>query len=125
MKIIIPLCLLLVAMPIFATDLKITDVSNAVVVVRDAVLDYGSFVSDKETQGIRINQGEAAVTAKWSNIETITMNGTDDKVEIVLKNGQKVSATLAKKGRMKLSGKTDLGDYSIDLVKIHAISPIT
>ena len=122
MKIIIPLCLLL-AVPIFAADLKITDESNTVVLVHEAVLDYGSFVSDKETQGIRINQGEAVVTAKWSNIETITMSGTDDKVEIVLKNGQKVSATLVKKGRMKLSGKTDLGDYSIDLLKIHIISP--
>ena len=74
MKIIILLCLLL-AVPMFAADLKITDASNAVVVVHDAVLDYGSFVSDKETQGIRINQGRAMVTAKWSNIETITLSG--------------------------------------------------
>ena len=42
-------------------------------------------------------------------------------VEIVLRDGKKVAATLVRKGRMKLSGRADLGDYIIDLEKVRKI----
>jgi hypothetical protein len=117
--------------PAFAADLRITDSSDAAVLVRDAVIDYGAFSSDRETEGVRILQGEATVNARWTNIETLTVTGTDEsatppriRVEILLKNGQKVSGGLLRKGRMKLSGTTDLGDYSIDLEKVRTITPV-
>jgi hypothetical protein len=113
----------------FAVDLRVTDTANTVVVLHDAFVDYGAFTNDKETDGIRIQQGEAIVTARWANIETLTITGKDEsgtrlKVEIVSRTGPKVSALLVSKGRMKLSGMTDLGDYSIDLEKIRTIAPV-
>ena len=127
---IIPV-LLLFASPIFATDLRITDTTNTVTLVRDAYVDYGSFMTDKESEGIRVYQGDAVVTAKWTNIQSLTIAGRDTsqkqtrlKVDIVLRKGGKVSATLLTKGRMHLVGKTDLGDYSIDLEKLRTIAPI-
>jgi len=67
----------------------------------------------------------------WTNIETLTITGKDEsgtaprlKVELVPRSGAKISATLVSKGRMKLSGKTDLGDYSIDLEKVRIIAPV-
>ena|SRR2546422_6679491 len=112
-----------------AMDLRVTDTGNTVVVLHDAFVDYGAFTNDRETEGIRVQQGEAVVTARWANIETLTITGKDEsgtrlKVEIVSRNGQKTSAMLVSKGRMKLSGRTDLGDYSIDLEKIRTIAPV-
>ena len=116
---------------VFASDLKITDVTNTVIVVHDVFIDYGGLMGDKETDGIRLYQGEAVVTAKWSNVQTITMAGKTTppalerlKVDVVLRKGGKMSTTLLGKGRMKLSGKTDLGDYSIDLEKVRIIEPL-
>src|SRR6267142_3857964 len=99
-----------------AMDLRVTDTGNTVVVLHDAFVDYGAFTNDRETEGIRVQQGEAVVTAMWTNIETLTITGKDEsgtaprlKVEVVPRSGAKISATLVSKGRMKLSGKTDLG----------------
>jgi hypothetical protein len=36
-----------------------------------------------------------------------------------------VSANLVRKGRMKLVGRSDLGDYSIDLEKIKKITVVS
>lgn len=112
-------------------DLRVTDTSNITVVVHGAVVDYGAFRDDKEDQGIRIQQGEAAVTAQWANIGTLTVTGKDEsatppriRIELLLRNGQKVSGVLVSRGRMKLLGKTDLGDYSIGLEKIRTIVPV-
>ena len=123
--------LFLFATPIFAADLRITDTAGAVVVVHDAIVDYGTLTRDQETLGIRIQQGEAIITARWVNIETLTITGIDQsvtparvKVEILLKRGQKVSGALVRKGKMKLAGKSELGDYSIDLEKIRMIAPV-
>jgi hypothetical protein len=122
---------LLLAGQTFAADLRVTDSSNAVVLVRDVVIDYGGFRNDRESEGIRVQQGEGSVIAKWSNIETLTMTGKDESVnpprlnvDIVLKNGRKISAVMLYKGRMKLSGQTDLGDYSIDLDKVRSLAPV-
>jgi hypothetical protein len=115
----------------FAADVKITDVTNTVIVVHEAFIDYGGLMGDKEPDGIRLYQGEAVVTAKWSNILSVTITGKTTppaesrlRADIVPKKGAKISTTLLSKGRMKLSGKTDLGDYAIDLEKVRVIEPL-
>jgi hypothetical protein len=113
-----------------ATDLRITDATNTVIVVHDAFIDYGGLMGDKEVDGLRIYQGEALVTAKWANIRSVTITGKDSspqprlKADIVPRKGNKISTTLVSKGRMMLSGKTDLGDYSINLEKVRAIETL-
>ena len=114
----------------FPADLRITDSTNTVLVVHDAFIDYGGLMNDRETDGLRIYQGEAMVTAKWANIRSVTLTGKDTspqprlRADIVPRKGTKISTTLVSKGRMKLSGKTDLGDYAIDLEKIRSIDPV-
>jgi len=115
---------------VFATDLKITDASNTIIVVHDAFIDYGGLMGDKETEGLRIYQGEAMVTALWANIRSVTITGKTTSAEprptaeIIPRKGSKINTTLVSKGRMRLSGKTDLGDYDIDLEKIRIIEPL-
>ena len=115
-----------------AADLKITDSRGTEVVLTGASVDYSGFLaSDKETQGIRVLQGDGMVTVKWTDVESLRVVRRDDSVkpprielEIVLRNGKKVPAALFRQGQMKLSGKTDLGDYSIDLEKVRTIVPV-
>jgi hypothetical protein len=115
---------------VFATDLKITDASNTIIVVHDAFIDYGGLMGDKETEGLRLYQGEAMVTALWANIRSVTITGKTTSAEprptaeIIPRKGSKINTTLVSKGRMRLSGKTDLGDYAIDLEKIRIIEPL-
>ena len=115
---------------VFATDLKITDASNTIIVVHDAFIDYGGLMGDKEAEGLRIYQGEAMVTALWANIRSVTITGKTTSAEprptaeIIPRKGSKITTTLVSKGRMRLSGKTDLGDYAIDLEKIRIIEPL-
>jgi len=115
---------------VFATDLKITDASNTIIVVHDAFIDYGGLMGDKEAEGLRIYQGEAMVTALWANIRSVTITGKTASAEprpiaeIIPRKGSKINTTLVSKGRMRLSGKTDLGDYAIDLEKIRIIEPL-
>ena len=125
------LIFLLLSTRAFAADLRITDTTNTVIVVHDPFIDYGGLMNDKEMEGIRLYQGEAVVTARWTNIRTITITGKDAsspqarlKAEIVPRKGDRISTTLVNKGRMKLSGKTDLGDYAIELEKIRVIEPM-
>ena len=128
---VLPL-LLLAAATAAATDLKITDSRGTEVTVQSAAIDYGGFMaSDKETGGLRVMQGDGFVTVKWTEIETIRVTRVDAsekppriELEIVLKNQKKVPAALLRQGRMKLTGKTELGDYSIDLDKVKTITPI-
>ena len=115
-----------------ATDLKITDSRGTEVVVQGAAIDYGGFIaSDKDTSGLRVMQGDGSVTVKWTDIETVRVTRQDSSVkpprielEIVLRNQKKVPATLLRQGRMKLTGKTDLGEYSIDLDKVKTFTPV-
>jgi hypothetical protein len=117
--------------PVFAADLKITDSGGTAVVVTGAAIDYGGFLSsDLETQGIRLLQGEGIVTVKWTDIDTINVTGKDEsvkpprlKLEVVLRNGRKVAASLVRQGQMKLKGRTELGEYAIDLEKVRHIAP--
>jgi hypothetical protein len=122
---------LLTAERISAADLKITDTSGTSVVVTGAAIDYGGFLaSDLETLGIRVLQGDGTVTVKWADIDTITVTGKDEsskpprlKLEIVLRSGKKVPAALFRQGQTKLKGKTELGDYTIDLDKVRFMAP--
>ena len=115
-----------------AADLRITDSRGTEVVVQSAAIDYGAFVSsDVETQGIRLMQGDGSVTVKWTDLETLKVTRRDESVkpprvelEVVLKNQKKVPAALFRQGRMKLTGKTELGEYSIDLDKVRTITPV-
>ncbi|WP_110170295.1 hypothetical protein [Luteitalea pratensis] len=124
--------LLLSSASAVAADLKIKDSRGTEVLVTNASIDYSSFMaSDKETQGIRLLQGDGMVTVKWADIESLTFVRTDDSVrpprielEVVLRSGKKAPAALVRQGQMKLLGKTDLGDYSIDLQKVRTITPI-
>ena len=42
----------------------------------------------------------------------------------MLRNQKKVPAALLRQGRMKLTGKSELGDYSIDLDRVRTITPL-
>ena len=129
----IALVVLLLALPgvALATDLQITDTSGAALVVRDAVIDYGGMLSpDTEKDGVRVQQGDGVVRLKWSAVESITVTKVDTSVrparidvEVALVNGKRLPATLFWKGAMKLTGKTDLGDYAIDVDKIRRVAP--
>ena len=115
-----------------ATDLKVTDSRGTEVTLTNASIDYGGFLgSEKETQGIRVLHGDGVVFLKWSDVASLKVIRRDDSVkpprvelEIVLKSGKKAPATLFRQGQMKLLGKSDLGDYSIDLDKVRAIAPV-
>ena len=124
--------LLLPAGRAVAADLKITDSRGTVVVLTSASVDYsGLLTPDRETQGIRVLQGDGIVTVKWADVEILKVVRRDDsmkpprvELEIVLKSGKTVPAALFRQGQMKLSGKTDLGDYSIELNKVRTIVPV-
>ena len=114
-------------MPVLAVDLRVMDGAGIEVVVKDISIDYGGLLgTDKEVEGIRVSRGAALETAKWADIDSMTITGRDATqklmtVEIALRSGKKVNATLVRKGRMTLVGRSDLGDYSIDLEKIKKI----
>jgi hypothetical protein len=121
---------LLLTVPAFAADLRVMDSANIEILVKEISIDYGGLLgTDKENDGVRVTQGDASIIAKWADIESLTVIGRDAAaarmtVEIVLKSGKKVNANLVRKGRMKLVGKSDLGDYSIDLEKIKKITVV-
>ena len=126
-------CLLsLLPVGAFAADLRVTDSRGTEVVVIGASIDYSGFMtSDKETRGIRVLQGDGTVTVKWTDVDSLRITRMDNSVkpprveiEIVLTNGKKVPAALLRQGQMKLLGKTELGEYSIDLEKIRSIIPV-
>jgi hypothetical protein len=124
--------LLLPAAEASATDLRITDSRGTEVVLQAAAIDYGGFVaSDMETQGIRLMQGDGSVMVKWTDIETLKVTRRDEsakpariELEVVLKSQKRVPAALLRQGRMKLTGKTELGEYSVDLDKVRTITPL-
>ena len=79
-----------------AADVRVTDSGGIEVLVKDITIDYSGLLgSDKETEGVRVSQGEALVTAKWTDIQSITITGRDAAaarmtVEILLRDGKKV-----------------------------------
>ena len=126
------LLLLLSSVTALAADLKIKDSRGTEVLLANATIDYSGFVaSDMETEGIRLLQGDGMVTVKWADIESLQVVRTDDsarppriEVEVVLRSGKKAPAALFRQGQMKLLGKSELGDYSIDLDKVRTITPV-
>jgi hypothetical protein len=71
------------------------------------------------------------VTLNWTDVESVKVTRRDESVkpprieiEISLRSGKKVPAALFRQGQMKLVGRTELGDYSIDLDKVRAIVPV-
>ena len=124
--------LLLVAATASAADLRITDSRGTEVVVQSAAIDYGGFMAaEMETQGIRLMQGDGSVMVKWADIESLKVTRRDESVkpprielEVVLKSQKKLPAALLRQGRMKLTGRTELGEYSIDLDKVRTITPV-
>ena len=126
------LSLLLLSTTALAADLRITDSSGTEVVVTAAVVDYGSMLTvDKDSEGIRVLQGDGVVRLKWTDVEIIAVTRTDEQarpprteLEIVMRNGTKVPATLFRKGAMTLTGRTNLGEYSIVLDKVRRIVPV-
>ena len=131
-RVLLLAALLLVAASASAADLRITDSRGTEVVVQSAAIDYGGFLaSEIETQGIRLMQGDGSVMVKWADIETLKVVRRDESVkparvelEVVLRNQKKVPAALFRQGRMKLTGKTELGEYSVDLDKVRTITPL-
>jgi hypothetical protein len=125
------LAFLFFSIPALAVDVRVMDSAGIEILVKDITIDYGGLLgNDKEVDGVRLTQGDAAVTAKWADIESITVTGRDSAatrmtVEIALKSGRKVTALLVRKGRMKLVGKADLGEYSIDLEKVKKITVVS
>jgi hypothetical protein len=115
-----------------ASDLRVTDTSGTQVIVRNATLDYAAGIAAvRESDGIRVLQGEGTVTVKWTDIDLVTVlrpgdAGKDDKmtVEVQLRNGRRVTATLTRVHDTKLRGRTELGDYAIDVDKVRSIEPL-
>lgn len=115
-----------------AADLKVTDSRGTEVTLKDAGIDYGSFLgSQKEMRGIRVQQGDGVVFLLWDDVVSITVVRRDESVkparvelEVSLKNGKRVPAELFRQGNMKLMGTSDLGAYSIDLDKVRSVAPI-
>jgi hypothetical protein len=125
------LAFLFFSIPALAVDLRITDSAGVEILVKDISIDYGGLLgNDKEVDGVRLTRGDASITTKWADIESITITGRDSTaarimVEIATKDGKKVTALLVRKGRMKLVGKADLGDYTIDVEKIKKITVVS
>jgi hypothetical protein len=112
-------------------DLSITDSHGTVVAVRSASIDYSSlFSSDIETDAIRVLQGDGVIVLKWADVDTLKVTKIDESVtpprielSVLMRSGKRTGVTLLRKGHMKLSGKSDLGDYSIDLDKVRLFVP--
>ena len=115
----------------YATDVRIMDSAGVEILVKDINIDYGGLLgSDKDTEGIRVTIGDAMVTAKWADIQSITVTGRDAAagrimIEIVLKSGKAQAGQMMRKGRMKIVGQAELGEYSIDLEKVKKITVVS
>lgn len=124
--------LLLVPSPALATDLQVTDSQGTVVVVKDAAVDYGSMLSpDADKEGIRIQQGDAAIRVRWSEVQSLSITRVDSstkpariELEVVMVSGTRAPGTLLRKGAMTLTGKAPLGEYTIALEKVRRIAPM-
>ena len=122
--------LLLAPAAVHAADLRVTDSKGTEVLVTSAVVDYGGMLSvDAETEGIRVLQGDAVVKLKWVDVDSISVTKVDTSakparvdLEVAMKSGKRVPATLFRQGKMTLSGKSDLGAYSIEIDKIRKIA---
>jgi hypothetical protein len=124
--------LLLLPAAVFAADLRITDTRGTEVIVHDVSIDYPAGIAAvRETNGIRVQQGDATVTVKWQDLQSLTVVGQDNlkrpdrlDLDIVLRSGRRLPAAVTRANETKLRGKTDLGEYTIDLDKVRAIATL-
>lgn len=113
--------------------LRVTDTKGADVVVRDVSIDYPAGIAAvREKDGIRVQQGDATVTVKWSDVQSLAVVGHDalprpDRldVDIVLRSGARLAATIVKANETKLRGTSELGAYTIDLDKVRSIESLS
>src|SRR3954462_15999772 len=116
----------------WATDLQVTDSQGTTVLVKDAVVDYGSLLAaDSAKDGIRVQQGDALVRLKWAEVQALSITRVDTSVkparvelDVVMVSGTRAAGTLFRKGAMTLTGKAPLGDYTIPLEKIRKLAPV-
>jgi hypothetical protein len=114
------------------TRLRIVDTRGADVVVSNAVIDYGGvFSTENETDAIRVMQGDGVVIVKWANVDTLRITKVDESVkparvdvDVTLRNHRHIPAALLLQGHSQLRGTTDLGAYTIDLLKVRMIVPV-
>jgi hypothetical protein len=127
------LVMLLLPTSLAAADLRVTDSSGTQVIVKDAAIDYPAALGSavRESNGIRVLQGEAIVTMKWKDVQSLQVLGADGGskperlgVDVRLRNGRQVSAALQHPADAKLRGKTELGEYVLDLYKVRSIKPL-
>ena len=129
------LAALLLLVPAFAraADLRVTDTTGSQVIVKNATLDYPGALgaATRVSEGIRVLQGEGSVTVKWKDMQSLTIGGADGRskaarldVDVQLRSGRHVTATLQRPADVKLRGKTELGEYAIDLDKVRSIEPL-
>lgn len=129
---LLTIVLLLVPTLCFATDLRITDSSGADVIVKNASIDYSGALGAavRESKGIRLEQGDATVTVKWKDIESLTIEGAGSEkaerldVNVRMRNGRQLAALLHRPRDAKLRGTSELGEYSLDLYKVRSIQPL-
>ena len=116
-----------------AADLRITDSSGAQLIVKSASIDYPGAIGAmvRESGGIRVQQGDATVTVKWKDIQSLQVVPGDNAsrpervdVDIRLRSGRQVRAALQRPADARLRGTTDLGDYSLELHKVRSIEPL-
>ncbi len=113
-------------------SLRVVDTQGATIVITKPRIDYGGLLlADVETDGVRVRWGDGAVAVKWSAVDSIRAIGVDSTtrpptihLEVLLRSGVRRPATLLEKGRMQLTGQTDLGEYSVDLHKVRLIAPV-
>jgi len=126
------LLLMLLPVPSHAADLRVTDTHGSHVLVRGVSIDYPAGIAAvREKDGIRVRQGDATVTVKWSDLESLTMVGRDKlprpdrlDVEIVMRGGRRLTATIVRANETKVRGTSDLGDYAIDLDRVRSIEAV-
>jgi hypothetical protein len=102
------------------------------VVVRNASIDYAAGIAAvRVSDGIRVRQGEGTVTLKWRDIQSLTFVRADGsskperlEFDVLLRNGRHVPAVVQRAGESTLRGRTDLGEYAIDLEKVRVIEPL-
>jgi hypothetical protein len=114
-----------------AADLRVADSTGTQVIVRNAAIDYAAGIAAvRESSGIRVLQGEGTVTVKWADVQSIEVRRDDSvkparlEADVLLRNGRHVSAVLQRNGDATLRGRTELGDYAIDLEKVRSIEPL-
>jgi hypothetical protein len=118
---------------IYAYTVKITDVKDNVIELKNPKIDYTSYsvvyTSDYESSGIRIIQGQGTITVNWDKINELNIiksNGKtyNLKAEILMVDGKKILVELVGDSKNGLNGQSELGFYKINLYNVKTIVPI-